>query len=93
MAFIDSVRFRFFPRGLGTVAAVLLLVLCIGAAAGAPALDNRSTAPDGSTMILVNGGSFAMGDVFSEGDENELPVHQVTLDPYYLADAEITWPA
>jgi len=41
-------------------------------------------------MVLVRGGSFEMGDVFSEGEEDELPVHQVTVADFHLADAEIT---
>jgi formylglycine-generating enzyme required for sulfatase activity len=40
-------------------------------------------------MILVSGGSFAMGDVFAEGDDNESPVHQVSVAPFYVANAEI----
>ena len=37
------------------------------------------------TMIYIEGGSFMMGDVFGEGQENELPVHRVTLNGFYLA--------
>jgi len=31
-----------------------------------------------------------MGDVFAEGEDNESPVHQVTVAPFYLADAEVS---
>jgi formylglycine-generating enzyme required for sulfatase activity len=31
-----------------------------------------------------------MGDVFAEGEDNEQPVHQVTVAPFYLADAEVS---
>ncbi|MHC4768804.1 MAG: formylglycine-generating enzyme family protein [Planctomycetota bacterium] len=38
----------------------------------------------------MEGGAFAMGDVFAEGKDDELPLHQVTVAAFYLADAEIT---
>lgn len=41
-------------------------------------------------MVLVKGGAFEMGDVFGEGNENEIPVHQVTLNDFYLARYEVT---
>jgi formylglycine-generating enzyme required for sulfatase activity len=31
-----------------------------------------------------------MGDVFAEGEDNEQPAHQVTIAPFYLADAEVS---
>ena len=31
-----------------------------------------------------------MGDVFAEGEDDEQPVHQVTVASFYLADAEIS---
>lgn len=49
---------------------------------------NQIEAPE--NMVLVKGGIFEMGDVFGEGRENEIPVHQVTLDDYYLARYEVT---
>ncbi len=41
-------------------------------------------------MIYIEGGSFIMGDVFGDGQEDELPVHQVTLDGFYLAKYPVT---
>lgn len=41
-------------------------------------------------MVLVKGGTFDMGDVFKEGNENELPVHRVTVDDFYLSKYEVT---
>jgi formylglycine-generating enzyme required for sulfatase activity len=41
-------------------------------------------------MILVEGGRFQMGDVFAEGAENELPVHEVELSDFYIGKNEIT---
>ena len=41
-------------------------------------------------IILVKGGTFEMGDVFGEGGENEIPVHRVTLDDFYISSYEVT---
>jgi len=46
---------------------------------------------DGKEMVLIPAGSFEMGDHFSEGnDEDELPVHTVTLDAFYMDTHEVT---
>ena len=55
---------------------------------------------DGSEMVLIPSGSFEMGDHFNEGvgktalgDElkfDELPVHEVTLDEFYIDIYEVT---
>ena len=39
-------------------------------------------------MIYVEGGTFAMGS--NSGESNEMPVHNVTLDSYYIGETEIT---
>ena len=39
-------------------------------------------------MIFVRGGTFAMGSTSGESDEK--PVHNVTLDSYYIGETEIT---
>ena len=39
-------------------------------------------------MIFVEGGTFAMGS--NDGDDDEKPVHNVTLDSYYIGETEIT---
>jgi len=41
-------------------------------------------------MIYVAGGNFEMGDHFGEGDSDELPVHTVTLDDFYISETEVT---
>ncbi len=41
-------------------------------------------------MVFIFGGSFQMGDSFSEGNSNERPVHTVTLDSFYMGKYEIT---
>ncbi len=45
---------------------------------------------DGKEMVLIPAGSFEMGDHFSEGEEDELPVHKVTLDAFYMDTHEVT---
>jgi len=41
-------------------------------------------------LIFVEGGSFEMGDHFNEGSSNELPVHDVTLNSFYIGQYEVT---
>lgn len=41
-------------------------------------------------MVLVKGGCFDMGDFTGDGDEDELPAHEVCLDSFYIADTEVT---
>jgi formylglycine-generating enzyme required for sulfatase activity len=41
-------------------------------------------------MVPIPGGTFQMGDGFSEGYSEELPVHTVTLSPFYISKYEIT---
>ena len=41
-------------------------------------------------MVLVPGGEFKMGDPWSEGGTNELPVHTVYQRPYYIDKYEVT---
>ncbi|MFC1553850.1 formylglycine-generating enzyme family protein [candidate division KSB1 bacterium] len=40
--------------------------------------------------ILIPAGEFRMGDNFEEGDTDELPVHTVYLDDYYIGKYEVT---
>jgi len=39
---------------------------------------------NGSEMMLIPAGSFEMGDHFDEGDDDELPIHEVELDAFYM---------
>ena len=41
-------------------------------------------------MAYIPAGSFEMGDHFGEGSANELPVHTVTLDGFYMDKTEVT---
>jgi formylglycine-generating enzyme required for sulfatase activity len=43
-------------------------------------------------MILVEGGKFTMGDNWGDGYENELPLHEVTIDyDYFIGKYEVTF--
>ena len=39
-------------------------------------------------MVYVEGGSFAMGSNY--GEENEKPVHSVTVSSFYIGKYEVT---
>jgi formylglycine-generating enzyme required for sulfatase activity len=41
-------------------------------------------------FVWVPGGKFLMGDTFGEGGENELPVHEVRLDAFFIARYPVT---
>ncbi|MDH6304853.1 formylglycine-generating enzyme required for sulfatase activity [Parabacteroides sp. PF5-5] len=44
-------------------------------------------------MVAIEGGTFTMGATSEQGDEaddDEYPVHQVTLDSYYIGKYEVT---
>lgn len=53
-------------------------------------LSQRVPTPAG--MVLVRGGTFEMGDVMNDNvDNDEKPVHTVTLSDFYLATHELTF--
>lgn len=41
-------------------------------------------------MVLIKGGCFDMGDVFGDGDPDEIPVHRVCVDDFYMGIYEVT---
>jgi len=41
-------------------------------------------------FIYVPGGTFQMGDLFGDDDDNEKPVHEVALDNFYIAKYPVT---
>ncbi|MEO0339261.1 MAG: SUMF1/EgtB/PvdO family nonheme iron enzyme, partial [Bacteroidota bacterium] len=47
--------------------------------------------PPPTEMIYIQGGTFQMGDLFGDGDEDERPLHRVTLSGYYLSNHEVTF--
>lgn len=42
-------------------------------------------------MITITGGTFKMGDMAEEGDANELPVHEVSVGDFKIANIEVTY--
>lgn len=53
-----------------------------------PEDEPLAEAPEG--MVLIPAGEFEMGDHFDEGDSDELPVHTVYLDAFYVDVYEVT---
>ncbi len=43
-----------------------------------------------SDFVLVEGGTFTMGDTRGEGQSDEVPTHQVTLSSFYIGKYEVT---
>ena len=41
-------------------------------------------------MVLIPPGSFEMGDHFDGGDDDELPIHEVELDAFYMDAYQVT---
>ena len=42
-------------------------------------------------MVLIPGGSFRMGDLSGEGDDDEQPVRTLTVRPFWLGKYEVTF--
>lgn len=47
----------------------------------------------GFDMVLISGGTFAMGSLDTETHHriDETPLHEVDLDSFYMAEYELTW--
>jgi len=43
-----------------------------------------------TVMVFVKCGTFQMGDTFGDGEDDEKPVHQVTLSDFYIGKYEVT---
>lgn len=41
-------------------------------------------------MVFIKGGCFMMGDTFGDGPEDEMPIHEVCLDDFYMGEHEVT---
>jgi formylglycine-generating enzyme required for sulfatase activity len=65
----------------------LLLVFAFTVGAVCPEEKGDEIPPN---MVFVEGGTFMMGDVFGDGEENERPVHDVTLSGFYISTYEVT---
>jgi formylglycine-generating enzyme required for sulfatase activity len=62
------------------VLTILLFLLC-------PA---QSAFASSQEMVYIPGGTFQMGDSFTEGWSHERPVHTVTVDSFYMGRYEVT---
>ncbi len=62
---------------------------CLLAAAALAAAPPAST----GELVFVPGGTFQMGDTFGDtaGNRDETPVHEVTLDGFYLGRTDVTF--
>ncbi|MCF7920643.1 MAG: formylglycine-generating enzyme family protein [Candidatus Cloacimonetes bacterium] len=69
----------------------LLVILLVLLLAGCES-DVTKNEINGATleMVLVNGGTFDMGNTFGEGNDNEYPVHSVNLSSFYISNLEVT---
>ena len=41
-------------------------------------------------MVFIKGGTFEMGGTFGDGDDDEKPVHRVTVNDFYMGKYEVT---
>ena len=60
---------------------LILVVVCIAGTAFA-------SPPPG--MVLIPGGTFAMGSALPGGRSDEQPVVQVNLDPFWMDECDVT---
>ena len=44
----------------------------------------------GMTFVFIHGGTFSMGDTVGDGIQDEQPVHEVSLSPFYMAIYPVT---
>jgi formylglycine-generating enzyme required for sulfatase activity len=71
------------------VLGLLMAITFVAWVAGpAQAQQQEITGKDGAPMVLVPAGEFTMGS--NDGSDDEKPVHQVSLDAYYLDKYEVT---
>ncbi len=78
------------PEPSGTVTAVA--ETANGFKSGSVFKDEIMTDVFGPNMIVIPSGRFRMGDQNRRGDDNELPVHEVTIKrPFALSQNEITF--
>lgn len=66
------------------------LSLAPAARAGATLADTWIEPGSGMEFVLIKGDCYLMGDTFGDGEHNEVPVHEVCLDDYYLGKYEVT---
>jgi formylglycine-generating enzyme required for sulfatase activity len=77
--------------GAAIAAGVAALLLTRKKSPGIEMEADYDTRVLGVEWVRVPAGAFMMGDNFNEGDEDELPVHEVYLDGYYISRHEVTF--
>ncbi|PKD42738.1 formylglycine-generating enzyme family protein [Rhodohalobacter barkolensis] len=65
-----------------------LLLLMTGCALFRPSLQSQLEPLE---MTRIEGGTFIMGDVIEEENDDSLPLHEVTLPDYYIGTYEVTY--
>ncbi len=68
---------------------IVILGLIVGCGGEEPPTDTDNDEPP-EGMALIPAGEFQMGDHFNEGDSDELPVHTVYLEAFYMDIYEVT---
>lgn len=64
------------------------LIFAAGCSLFRPSLQSQLAPMD---MTHVPGGSFIMGDVIEQENDDSLPLHEVTMDDYYIGTYEVTY--
>ncbi len=80
-----NIRSRFYHggRAAGQYSFVLFVLLVCG---GCATVDSQLA----GEMVSIPGGTFRMGDLSGEGDDDELPAHSVTVPAFRLGKYEVT---
>ncbi|PWN07972.1 formylglycine-generating enzyme family protein [Rhodohalobacter mucosus] len=66
----------------------LLLIFMSGCTLFRPSIQSQLTPME---MTRIQGGTFTMGDVFEEGNDDSLPLHEVILNDFYIGTFEVTY--
>ena len=66
-----------------------LIIFIIAFVMGGNAVYAQKTAVNMPSMVLVEGGTFMMGN--TKGNKDEQPVHKVTLTSFYFGKYEVTY--
>lgn len=72
---------------------MLIVAALLGFSASAAwSQEQHQSAEEGiiPEMILVQGGTFRMGDIFGDGNSDEKPVHTVTVSSFFMSKYEVT---
>lgn len=92
---------RLLPEsGIGVKILLPVCLVALAVISALPALASDSSAfmhalsaTDATTdreFVLIKSGCFMMGDTVGDGEEDEKPLHEVCVDPFYLARHEVT---